>query len=171
MFKINLFRKPSPTPSSSAVVKQKAKRSPHYPFTEDGIRKRAQQVYEKRVEQGLEGTSEGDWKQAIRELKWERSPLGKFGRWTGVGQKNGWDLLTSVSLPIVLFAGGSLFTYWNNQQQQRIAVENRQQDLQIADDRHKQDLQIADDRTQQEILNKYLDQMADSLKGAGLIHR
>lgn len=127
----------------------KATRSPYYPFTEAGIRKRAQKIYEKRMEEGLEGTPEGDWQQAIRELKWERSLLAQFGRWTGLGQKKGWDivqLLTSISIPVAIFAGGSLFTYWNNQQQQK----------------------IADDKTKQEIFSKYLDQMAESLN-SGLL--
>lgn len=166
MFKLNPFQKrpTSADPSAQTQSEQSSTsnalsqgkripRSPHYPFTEDGIRKRAQKVYEKRVEDGLEGTPEGDWEQAIRELKWKQSPLGKFYQWTGFEQKKGWDLFTSISLPIVLFAGGSLFTYWNNQQQQ-----------QIADQRREQDLSIADNRAKQEILNKYLDQMAESLK-------
>lgn len=138
MFKLNPFRKRSPDQSSTSAESTQD----NLPFTEEGIRARAQQIYERRKAQGLKGTPEGDWKQSIRELKWERSLLAKFGRWTGLGQKKGWDLFTSLSLPVVLFVGGSLFTYWNNQQQQRIADDNRKQ----------------------EILNKYLDQMAESLK-------
>lgn len=150
MFKINPLRNSQPNSPSSAPIRRT---QPNLPFTEEGIRTRAQQVYERRRVQGFKGTPEEDWQQAIRELKWERSPLGKFYQWTGLGQKKGWDLFTSISLPIVLFAGGSLFTYWNNQQQQKIAVENRRQDLQLADDNRKQ-----------ETLNNYLSQMAESLQ-------
>ena len=130
---------------------QPATKISYYPFTEEGIRVRAQQVYERRQAIGLVGTPEDDWEGAIRELKWERSFPGRFCRWTGLGQKKGWDLvqlLTSISIPVAIFAGGSLFTYWNNQQQQRIADERREQDLRIAEDRQKD-----------EILKTYLDAM------------
>lgn len=165
MFKINPFKRPPAAPSTPAPDKSTQDKIPCYPFTEEGIRARAQQVYERRKTSGLAGTPEGDWQQAIRELRWERSPFGKFYQWTGLGQKKGWDLLTSISLPLIVFMGGTLFTYWNNQQQQRIAVDNREQDLQIAEYRRKQDIKLADDKAKQDTLVNYLDDMSKSIEG------
>ena len=47
-----------------------------HPFSDSEVRAKAQQLYEQRLERGLDGTSEGDWQQAIKALKWERSLLG-----------------------------------------------------------------------------------------------
>lgn len=128
MFRLLPLHKTTPKPKASVQL------------TEEEIRKRAYKIWKRRVAQGKSGTSEQDWQRAIEELQltwWDR-----LWAWTGIAEKKGWDLLTSLSLPLVLFLGGSLFTYWNNLQQQ----------------------QIADNKAKQEAFNKYLDQMNESLK-------
>jgi len=98
---------------------------------EQRINAKAHQLWETRqlkLRESDKRTAVDDWRDAEARLK--ESGWTRFVRWTGVREKKGWDfvqLLASISIPVVLFAGGTLFTYWNNQQQQQIA-ENRQQD-------------------------------------------
>lgn len=89
---------------------------------EQRISAKAQQLWEARqlkLRESDKRTAVDDWRDAESRLK--DSGLTQFVRWTGVKEKKGWDfvqLLASISIPVVLFAGGSFFTYWNNQQQQ-----------------------------------------------------
>lgn len=156
MFKLNPFHKHPPAapsapdpaqseqPSTGIEVSRdkRASRTPHFPFTEEGIRARAQKVYEKRTEEGVAGTPEEDWQKAIKELRWERSPLARIGRWTGLGEKKGWDFLQLLVAPIVVAAIG-------------LGVQQYLKD---------NDQRVADDKARQDTLVKYLDQMTESIK-------
>jgi Pentapeptide repeats (8 copies) len=53
----------------------------------------------------------------------------RFWRWTGIAEKKGWDLMTGISIPLFVFLGGGLFTYFNNQQQQNIADEKQKDEV------------------------------------------
>lgn len=98
--------------------------------TDDQIKKRAHKIWEARVTTGKSGSPADDWQKAVIEL--QSSYWRRLWRWTGIPEKRGWDLLqllTSISIPVILFVGGSLFTYWNNQQQIRIANEKRKDEV------------------------------------------
>ena len=121
------------------------------PFlTEKAVEAKVQQIRMQRIHQAKEATSEEDWERAVYELK--LSPLERWWIWTGIPEKKGWDLFTSISLPLFVFLGGTLFTWWNNQQQQKLADDNRVQDLRIADDKQKD-----------EVLKNYFDAMKSLL--------
>ena len=100
-------------------------------LAEQRISAKAHQLWEARqlkLRESDKRTAVDDWRDAESRLK--ESWVTQFVRWTGIREKKGWDfvqLLASISIPVVLFAGGSFFTYWNNQQQQKLA-ETRQQD-------------------------------------------
>ncbi|MFM7441069.1 MAG: pentapeptide repeat-containing protein, partial [Snowella sp.] len=73
---------------------------------------------------------EESWNLAIKRLTVEQQfrPLIMFWHWTGLGEKKGWDILTTLSLPLFIFLGGILFTHINNQQQNQLSVDKRDQD-------------------------------------------
>ena len=66
-----------------------------------------------------------------------KKSLDRIWQWTGIGEKKGWDLITSVSLPVLLFLGGQYFSNKNNDKQQ----------------------QIADDKQKDEVLKNYFEDM------------
>ena len=96
-------------------------------FTDEQIRVKAYQLWEKNKEQ----SPEENWKAAVKALEKERfwRPLISVWRWTGIGEKKGWDIFTGLSLPLIVFGGGILFNYLNGQQQQKIAEEKQKDEL------------------------------------------
>ncbi len=97
------------------------------PFTDKEIREKAHQIWEKNKEQ----SPEENWNAAVKALERERfwRPLISVWRWTGIGEKKGWDIFTGLSLPLIVFGGGILFNYLNGQQQQKIAEEKQKDEL------------------------------------------
>lgn len=116
----------------SKLFTPKKSRSPHpqYP-SNDQIEKRAQRIWKMRVKAGKSGSAAEDWQRAIEELQVEQqSSFGeRFWRWTGISEKRGWDLMTGLSIPLLIFVGGSLFTFLNNQQQIKIANEQQKDEV------------------------------------------
>ena len=96
-------------------------------FTDEQIRVKAYQLWEKNKEQ----SPEENWNAAVKALEREKfwRPLISVWRWTGIGEKKGWDILTGLSLPLIVFGGGILFNYLNGQQQQKIAEEKQKDEL------------------------------------------
>jgi len=96
-------------------------------FTDEQIRVKAYQLWEKNKEQ----SPEENWNAAVKALERERfwRPLISVWRWTGIGEKKGWDIVTGLSLPLIVFGGGILFNYLNGQQQQKIAEEKQKNEL------------------------------------------
>ena len=96
-------------------------------FTDEQIRVKAYQLWEKNKEQ----SPEENWNAAVKALERERfwRPLISVWRWTGIGEKKGWDIVTGLSLPLIVFGGGILFNYLNGQQQQKIAEEKQKDEL------------------------------------------
>ena len=96
-------------------------------FTDEQIRVKAYQLWEKNKEQ----SPEENWNAAVKALERERfwRPLISVWRWTGIGEKKGWDIFTGLSLPLIVFGGGILFNYLNGQQQQKIAEEKQKDEL------------------------------------------
>ncbi|GEM_PF-1518942 len=81
-----------------------------------------------------------------------RSTGGRIWKWSGLGEKQGWDylqLLISASVPFVLFFAGEYFTNKANAQQEAIAA----------------------DRYRQEALSQYFDQMTQLLIDKNLRHQ
>ncbi len=79
-----------------------------------------------------------DWNDAqerLSDLSWDR-----FLQWLGIRDKKGWDWVQLLIMPIVLAALTLLFSYCNNQEQQKIAQANRDQDRKIADDKQKDEI-------------------------------
>ena len=96
-------------------------------FTDEQIRVKAYQLWEKNKEQ----SPEENWNAAVKALEKEKfwRPLISVWRWTGIGEKKGWDIFTGLSLPLIVFGGGILFNYLNGQQQQKIAEEKQKDEL------------------------------------------
>ena len=96
-------------------------------FTDEQIRVKAYQLWEKNKEQ----SPEESWYAAVKALEREKfwRPLMSVWRWTGIGEKKGWDIVTGLSLPLIVFGGGILFNYLNGQQQQKIAEEKQKDEL------------------------------------------
>jgi uncharacterized protein YjbI with pentapeptide repeats len=115
------------------------------PFSDEQIRAKAYQVWQKNEEH----SSEENWDAAIKALKTERlfRPLICIWQWTGVGEKKLWDFLQLLIVPGVLLLAG-----WN-----------------LQDSAKQREQQAATDKAQQETLVKYLDQMAESIKTDDLL--
>ncbi|MBW4540688.1 MAG: pentapeptide repeat-containing protein [Myxacorys chilensis ATA2-1-KO14] len=79
---------------------------------------------------------------AVEAEKHDSNCFRRFWRWTGFGEKKGWDFLQLLIVPLVLLGAA-----WKFQQ--------------VAKD---QDTQSADNRAKQETLEKYFDQMTQLLK-------
>ena len=96
-------------------------------FTDEQIRVKAYQLWEKNKEQ----SPEENWNAAVKALEREKfwRPFISVWRWTGIGEKKGWDIVTGLSLPLIVFGGGILFNYLNGQQQQKIAEEKQKDEL------------------------------------------
>jgi len=99
-------------------------------FTDEQIRVKAYQLWEKNKEQ----SPEENWNAAVEALERERfwRPLISVWRWTGIGEKKGWDiiqLLSTVSIPVLLFFGTQYFSTKSNEQQQKIAEEKQKDEL------------------------------------------
>lgn len=102
-------------------------------LTDEEIRAKAYaKAYQKISKKYPDRPPEENWTAAIKELKTKgrfRSlvsilPLVSIWKWTGIGEKKGWDfaqLLIGISIPVVLFAGGQIFSNQNNDKQQAIA--------------------------------------------------
>ena len=73
-------------------------------------------------------------------------------KWTGFPEKNLWDWLQLLIIPIVIAAG----TLWFTAQQSEASS-------QASDKQHQTDLQIAQDQQQETALQTYLDRMSDLL--------
>ena len=129
---------------------KKSAKPPKKAFTNEQIRARAYQIWEKSKEQ----SEEENWNAAIKTLERERRFRVLIGiwRWTGLGEKKGWDvfiqLLSSVSIPVFLWYGTQYFTNQNNEQQQKIAEQNK----------IKQEI-IAEEKQKDELLKTYLNDM------------
>jgi uncharacterized protein YjbI with pentapeptide repeats len=109
------------------------------PFTDDQIRIRAYHQWQKHGGR----SSVENWDAAIKELETEFRWWKKVWRWTGIGEKKGWDLLPLLFVPLLLAMIGE----FAKQREQAIAT----------------------DKAQQETLVKYLDQMAESIKTDDLL--
>ena len=99
-------------------------------FTDEQIRVKAYQLWEKNKEQ----SPEENWNAAVKALEREKfwRPLISVWRWTGIGEKKGWDiiqLLSTVSIPVLLFFGTQYFLTKSNEQQQKIAEEKQKDEL------------------------------------------
>jgi hypothetical protein len=96
-------------------------------FTDEQIRVKAYELWENNKEQ----SPEENWNAAVKALEREKfwRPLISVWRWTGIGEKKGWDIFTGLSLPLIVFGGGILFNYLNGQQQQKIAEEKQKDEL------------------------------------------
>jgi hypothetical protein len=123
------------------------------------IEKKVSQILQKRQRDGVLGTRESAEEEAKNSLQswlsrqWFRSGLlrsdaasrlSPLWKWTGIGEKKGWDFLQlaiTASIPLVIFFGTQHFSRQNNRQQQEIATQ----------------------RYQQETLTKYLEQMSQLL--------
>jgi hypothetical protein len=111
-------------------------------FTNEQIRAKAYQIWEKNKEQ----SKEDNWNAAVKGLERERRFRVLIGiwRWTGLGEKKGWDifiqLLSTVSIPLLLFFGTQYFTNQNNERQQKIAEQNKIEQEIIAEQKQKDDL-------------------------------
>ena len=112
---------------------------------EEAIRLAAYYLWE--ADKKPEGMNEYYWHKAREKIDY----LSRFRKWTGIGEKKGWDFLQlgiGVSIPILLFFGTQYFST----QQQKIATERYHQDKEIAAERYRQD-----------VLIKYLEQMSQLL--------
>ena len=109
------------------MLPEKPVKPPKSSFTDEQIRVKAYQLWEKNKEQ----SPEENWNAAVKALERERfwRPLISVWRWTGIGEKKGWDIFTGLSLPLIVFGGGILFNYLNGQQQQKIAEEKQKDEL------------------------------------------
>ena len=112
-------------------------------FTNEQIQARSYQIWEQKKGQ----SEEENWNEAIKALERERRfrPFISFWRWTGLGEKKGWDILQlgiTASIPVIIFLGTQLFSNENNKQNQ----------------------EAAKNKAYQETLVKYLDDMANLLK-------
>ena len=107
-------------PKKSAKPTKKA-------FTNEQIRAKAYQIWEKNKEQ----SEEDNWNAAIKALGREKRfrVLISIWRWTGLGKKTGWDIFTGLSLPLIVFGGGILFNYLNGKQQQEVAEQKQKDEL------------------------------------------
>lgn len=106
---------------------KKSAKPPKKAFTNEQIRARAYQIWEKNKEQ----SEEENWNAAIKALERERRFRVLIGiwRWTGLGEKKGWDIVTSLSIPLIVFGGGILFNYLNGKQQQEVAEQKQKDEL------------------------------------------
>ncbi|UBF30094.1 pentapeptide repeat-containing protein (plasmid) [Kovacikia minuta CCNUW1] len=145
-----------PPPDASASVATKgvsggAKPELPPPLTEQAVKAKVQQIRMQRLRKAEKPTPEEDWERAIYELQLTRWQ--KFCQWTGLGEKNGWDVAQLLTVPIMLAlvtAGLGEYAKSREQQQQKADKEKAQT--------------LADDKAKQDTLVKYLDQMAGSFK-------
>lgn len=153
-------------------------RQGHLPFTEEQIRARAYELWQKR--NGREGSSEKDWHQAIEELNQENSIFRQFyivlkspyvlvGRTCNLirlalsadNPKDATETLkaaiSALGLAATIFAGFGLFlTYKNGQEQQRIS----QSQLQVA----QKEQQINTERLMTDRFGKAIEQLGSKDK-------
>jgi uncharacterized protein YjbI with pentapeptide repeats len=112
------------------MLPEKPVKSAKSSFTDEQIRVKAYQLWEKNKEQ----SPEENWNAAVNALEREKfwRPLISVWRWTGIGEKKGWDiiqLLSTVSIPVLLFFGTQYFSTKSNEQQQKIAEEKQKDEL------------------------------------------
>ena len=109
------------------MFRKKSAKPPKKAFTNEQIRARAYQIWEKNKEQ----SEEDNWNAAIKALEKERRFRVLIGiwRWTGLGDKTGWDIVTSLSIPLFVFVGGLVFNHLNAKQQQEVAEQKQKDDL------------------------------------------
>jgi uncharacterized protein YjbI with pentapeptide repeats len=126
------------------------------PFSDEQIRVKAYQIWQKHSE----SLPEENWKAAIKTLKTEQlsQPFKKFWQWTGFGEKKLWDFLQLLVVPVVLVGTGFYLNEF---------VKEREHNQQVAE--KEREKQSAIDKVQQETLVKYLDQMAELIKTDNLL--
>jgi uncharacterized protein YjbI with pentapeptide repeats len=74
-----------------------------------------------------------------------------------------WDWLQLLIVPVILAASAGFFTWWSARTEQQIAKQRYERDQQIADQRYKQDQELALEKQHEDLLQSYLDRMADLL--------
>lgn len=132
-------------------------------FSEKEIRAKAIEICKEREEPG--DPSENDLIEAEKSLnkahskivkklrKLKPSPLKLFWQWTGFKRKKLWDFMQLLLVPIFFGIAGFLAQNWLASWQQA-----------LNDQSHAIDQVLSIDKERQDILSRYLDQMADSLK-------
>lgn len=118
-------------------------------ISEKLIKAKIRQILQKRQRMGVIGTRETVEEEARESLRsWHSrlyfrlvrigviclNNLSIVWRWTGIGEKKGWDFLQlgiGASIPLLLFLGTQYFSAEINKQQQEIAKERYQQDTLI----------------------------------------
>jgi uncharacterized protein YjbI with pentapeptide repeats len=83
-------------------------------------------------------------------------------------QKTIWDWLDLLLIPLVLAAGGLLFSQAERRNEQAIANQRIEEDRRIAEQRIEEDRKIAEDNAQEATLQAYLEQMSILLIDKGL---
>jgi hypothetical protein len=99
------------------------------PFTDEQIRPKAYQISQKYPER----SPVENWDAAEKSLKKEKlfRPLISIWKWTGIGEKKGWDifqLAVTASIPLLLFFGTQYFSTKTNEQQKQAATDKAQQE-------------------------------------------
>jgi uncharacterized protein YjbI with pentapeptide repeats len=126
------------------------------PFSDEQIRVKAYQIWQKHSE----SSPEENWNAAIKALKTEQlfQPFKKLWLWTGFGEKKGWDFLQLLIVPIILVGAGFFLTEFAKEREsnQQLSIKEREQKLAI-------------DRAQQETLIKYFEQMSELIKTDDLL--
>ncbi len=88
----------------------------------------------------------------------------RFG-WSGTGflNKTLWDWLQLLIIPLALAVVALVFQLANTKTERQIAKERYEQDQQIAQQRYEQDQQLALDKQHEDLLQAYLDRIAELL--------
>jgi uncharacterized protein YjbI with pentapeptide repeats len=84
---------------------------------------------------------------------------------TGFLDKSLWDWLQLLIVPFVLAVGGLVFQLANTRTESHIAQQRYEQDQKIAQQRYEQDQKIALDKQREDLLQAYLDRIAELLLG------
>lgn len=149
-------------------------------FTETQVKVKAYELWQQR---GSESLAEDNWNDAIRFLKreqvikqavkpvrrlWWKTGLGlpmqRWWQWTGIQEKKGWDFVQLLAVPLVLsLLGWGLNEYARDRDYRQQQADKEKEHTQQQADKEKE-LLITDNKVRQDVLVKYLDQMADSIK-------
>ncbi|GHO41884.1 pentapeptide repeat-containing protein [Ktedonospora formicarum] len=79
-----------------------------------------------------------------------------------------WDWFQLLIVPAILAAGAAFFTWLNTHTERQIAQQRYEQEQKIADQRYKQDQELALEKQREDLLQAYLDRMAELLLEKGL---
>ncbi|GCE14581.1 pentapeptide repeat-containing protein [Tengunoibacter tsumagoiensis] len=74
-----------------------------------------------------------------------------------------WDWLQLLIVPAILAAGAGFFTWWSARTERQIAQRRYDQEQKIADQRYEQDQELALGKQREDLLQAYLDRMAELL--------